>query len=155
MEHPRGDNRTIQTSAGGILTTLRRPGSSPGGGGPSAYSGPFKVVKNTDTSVIVQGNNASEGRNWYNEVIIGSANFQIPESTVTDITSSGFLSIKLEWDSGTTYTHSFTKGTTHVSQGASYVVIPLAWIDCEDSKITAVTQIFKEGVIFIPGRFVL
>jgi len=123
----------------------------------ASYSGPFQVVKLTDTSVRIYGNNASEGRNWYNDIVLGINNEVVAEtepapttpSDVTGIGSAGYVMLEVTYSTQWDFEYQFSATLTAQSNTAYY--IPIAWLDWEDGAISTITQL-QRGIIQGAGR---
>ncbi len=123
-------------------------GGESGGG----YNGPFAVIKESDTSIRVYGNNLSEGRTFYNHLILGLKTLQIPETIVTGITSSGHIVLNITRNGKVYYAPiQFIAGTIPEQTNTNFYHI-LAFVRCESSVIKEIIQ-YQYGIIQHSGRF--
>jgi hypothetical protein len=118
-------------------------------GTPSLYSGPFACVSKDDTTVTVQGYNASEGRYFKNYAILGTSQNEVAEADVSGLTSDAYVYLDITYSSG--YSIALASAAALPAQSATHCFVPIAFVKCADSKISSITQI-QYGTIHYPGR---
>lgn len=139
---PRGDSSTMlikHTNTGCYFSTIRRGGGG-GGGAAEEYAGPFAVSKKTDTTVSILGGNMIHG---IDKIAVAAADLAV--------SASGLVYIELTYPGGTATTEFKTAAEMPTLETGKYQE-ELASITVEDSKITSVTQKWKNNDIKVIGR---
>lgn len=138
-------NRVIDLTSQG---KNKRPAISSRGGGSSFTL--FEVVKDTDTSVKINGYNVTEGRYSHNYIILGLSRVELADGvTVADIAVSGVIYIEVTYSGG--YAASAKFAASLPAQDSTHIYHPLADIVCSDGKISQILQP-PTCAIHYPGR---
>lgn len=139
---PHGDSRTIMvrhTDSGSYFSTHARSGGG-GGGAVEEYSGAFAVSKKDDTTVSILAGNMIHG---IDKISVAAADLAV--------SSSGVVYVELTYPSGTATTEFKTAAEMPALESGKYQE-ELASVTVEDSKISSVTQKWKNNDIKVIGR---
>lgn len=157
MTNPRGDGKTILNESAGTLRAVRQPGGGTDSGADQYTL--FEVVKDSDTSVKINGYNSEEGRYYNNWCVFGLRRVEVEDgATVSNIDSTGVIYLKATYsdglggeggqgEEGWTVTVEFSAGLPQ--QDSSCNIRYLADVIMTDGKITAINQP-PTGIIYFP-----
>lgn len=147
-EKQRDINNRVQRITGSIPKADSRHKDSPvSESGNFEYSGYFKAVKTTDTTVsIIDGAAPASGTCGYYQHGIQHITVTSPAPIV--VNQNGFIYVTITYT--TEYVFTFAFGTTLPASANGSIVRKIADVTFADGKITAITQA-QQGILITPG----
>lgn len=117
----------------------------------SEASYPFKATKGTEEgSLLIMGHNEEKGRSFKSLVTLGLAVLEVPETTITGISSNCYVYLSITSTSDT-YQLVFKKKESLPEQSNSEYNIPIAYVETKDGAISKISQL-QYGPIQGAGR---
>lgn len=117
----------------------------------SSQAFPFKAAKGADAnSVLIMGNNESKGRGFSNLVTLGLSVFEVPETTIGEISSDSWIYLCIT-HSGGSYGLELKTASSLPEQSVSEYNIPIAFVHTKDGEIAKISQL-QYGPIQGAGR---
>ena len=111
------------------------------------YAGYFKVVKASDTTVlVVDGADTANANCGYYEH--GIQRIAVVKPEVITVSATGYIYVTITYT--TQYIFTFAFGTTLPASSNGSIVRKLADVTFTDSKITTITQA-QQGILITPG----